>query len=334
MRLFRFLVIAVVLIWYGLSIGILHNQPVQFVHPFEYYQSEDLSLMQLNYLFLIITPVFLIMMLFGHYLKSVLSLKILLIVTLIGLLLITWNRFSIVFYLSISLLIVKLLSNRMNQTVSVVLVGMLFFIVMIPGFILRFNHESFLDVDGFQRNIEAYVKGSMFERFQYNLEQIPSLLWLIILMVILSYISINISQYLFDRSIKISIISLLIVGILFIMGTMLRGVMYLFSDYTLIWLGIIFGAFVQSMSIAYFIIALGRSFKPHTIEMKNLKSVVFAMIASLIMSDAIAPIIYTNWTTFGVTHLNTLLSKGSIFTICIYILFMLIVMINKKRLIK
>lgn len=179
--LFKYGLMGIVLLIYGLHFIYLSAQPVEFISPFDYYAQEELPVLE-SYLFLIL---FIMIPVIAYFMaRSQLTRRAMAILIIAGLIMLVHSRMSILFMMMLGLIVTNMIykfigahARSLNISIATLLISVLIIAILIPSLLLYGGKETFLNVNAFQEFIGVYNASHYGEILQLNRELFRSHLW-------------------------------------------------------------------------------------------------------------------------------------------------------------
>ncbi|QIH77889.1 hypothetical protein GTN30_04335 [Macrococcoides canis] len=179
--LFKYVLMGIVLLLYGLHFIYLSAQPVEFINPFDYYAQEELLVLE-SYLFLIL---FIMIPVIAYFMaRAQLTRRVMAILIIAGLIMLVHSRMSILFMMMLGLMITNMIykfigahARALYISIATLLITVLIIAILIPSSLLYGGEETFLNVNAFQEFIGVYNASHYGEILQLNRELFRSHLW-------------------------------------------------------------------------------------------------------------------------------------------------------------
>ncbi|QNR07428.1 hypothetical protein [Macrococcoides canis] len=315
--LFKYVLMGIVLLLYGLHFIYLSAQPVEFINPFDYYAQEELPVLE-SYLFLILFTMIPVIAYFMA--RAQLTRRAMAILIIAGLIMLVHSRMSILFMMMLGLMITNMIykfigahARALYISIATLLITVLIIAILIPSSLLYGGEETFLNVNAFQEFIGVYNASHYGEILQLNRELFRSHLWHYIIVLC----CVIVPSMLIGRA-RLTRFKLPAALILLTLGTAIKLMLFSTSfDWTQ-FIIILSGSLLQGLAIA---LLLDRN--THVSSSEGITFMTFIAIVEIS-----ATLLFTGWfRSFPPENLNVMMTESLMLTAIVSVIFIVLMTI-------
>ncbi|QUR93892.1 hypothetical protein [Macrococcoides canis] len=315
--LFKYVLMGIVLLLYGLHFIYLSAQPVEFINPFDYYAQEELPVLE-SYLFLILFTMIPVIAYFMS--RAQLTRRAMAILIIAGLIMLVHSRMSILFMMMLGLMITNMIykfigahARALYISIATLLITVLIIAILIPSLLLYGGEETFLNVNAFQEFIGVYNASHYGEILQLNRELFRSHLWHYIIVLC----CVIVPSMLIGRA-RLTRFKLPAALILLTLGTAIKLMLFSMSfDWTQ-FIIILSGSLLQGLAIA---LLLDRN--SHVSSSEGTTFMTFIAIVEIS-----ATLLFTGWfRSFPPENLNVMMTESLMLTAIVSVIFIVLMTI-------
>ncbi|MCO4096625.1 hypothetical protein KFX46_06355 [Macrococcus canis] len=315
--LYKYVLMGIVLLIYGLHFIYLSAQPVEFINPFDYYAQEELPVFE-SYLFLILFTMIPVIAYFMA--RAQLTRRAMAILIIAGLIMLVHSRMSILFMMMLGLMITNMIykfigayARALYVSIATLLITVLIIAILIPSLLLYGGEETFLNVNAFQKFIGVYNASHYGEILQLNRELFRSHLWHYIIVLC----CVIVPSMLIGRA-RLTRYKLPAALILLTLGTAIKLMLFSTSfDWTQ-FIIILSGSLLQGLAIA---LLLDRN--THVSSSEGITFMTFIAIVEIS-----ATLLFTGWfRSFPPENLNVMMTESLMLTAIVSVIFIVLMTI-------